>query len=64
MGSIRCVVCGRFIGWTEIEKKEASLEFTSDNAFSPEISEWTCGRCRISLDCARWGLNELNGGVE
>ncbi len=47
METIRCVCCGRFIPYSDMdpEKGPASFYFEPDNHFGPERSEWTCAKC-------------------
>lgn len=41
----KCCVCGRFIPYEDMQDGSARHEFTPDNAFGPEESDWTCRVC-------------------
>ncbi len=42
---VKCVACGRFVSYKEMEAGTASFRFEPDSHKGPEISEWTCARC-------------------
>ena len=44
-GPVKCVSCGKFVGYDEMTDGSASFYFEPDNHFGPEVSEWTCKRC-------------------
>ena len=48
MNEIRCVCCGRFIPYREIDDGKASFYFEPDSHKGPEISEWSHNVCRTA----------------
>lgn len=44
--AIKCVSCGQFIPYSEMERGGgAEFYFEPDSHKGPEISEWTCAKC-------------------
>jgi len=41
----RCVCCGKFIAYKEMEGGGARFYFEPDSHKGPEISEWRCKQC-------------------
>lgn len=48
----KCVACGRFIPYREMEDRTARFYFEPDSIKGPEISEWTCAEC-VAAEAAR-----------
>lgn len=42
---IRCVSCGKFISYHEIESNRAAFYHEPSSHFGPEVNEWTCAAC-------------------
>jgi hypothetical protein len=43
--TIKCVYCGRFISYADMETGEALFYFEPDSDRGSERNEWTCKRC-------------------
>ncbi len=42
---IRCVACGVFIAYADMDSGKAQFDFTPDSFFTLERSEWLCPAC-------------------
>ncbi len=63
---IRCSLCGRFIAYDALQEGRARVNFTPDNAFGPERTEFLCPKCNhlpglICLTLGGTGLMEAAG---
>lgn len=43
--SIKCVSCGRFIGYAAMQSGRAAFEYTPDSEFTREVCDWRCAEC-------------------
>jgi uncharacterized protein with PIN domain len=43
----RCVACGRFIAYRDIEQGVAHYHFIPDSHFGPEEEWWECPECNV-----------------
>lgn len=48
--SMRCEICGKFIGYKELENNEVRYKFTPDTDFGPEYHEFTHEKCINKLE--------------
>ena len=42
---IRCVGCGQFIGYADIDAGLCRFDFEPDSHFGPEVADWSCPKC-------------------
>jgi hypothetical protein len=47
--NIKCINCGHFISYRDMESGAAYFYFEPDSDRGPEISEWTCAACKTFL---------------
>jgi hypothetical protein len=46
--TVRCISCGHFLSYAEMEDGSASFHFEPSSHFGPEVSEWRCAQCTIA----------------
>jgi hypothetical protein len=54
----RCVSCGHYLSYVEMEDGSAAFHFEPSSHFGPEVSEWRCARC-TAADIARLDGEEM-----
>ncbi len=42
---MRCICCGRFLSYEEMQDGTAHFYFEPDSHKGPEVSDWECAKC-------------------
>ena len=51
--AIKCVECGKFIGYRELLSRRVQFDYTPDSAYGHERCDWTCPACLKIAELAK-----------